>query len=114
LELYRQVRERKRVRDADANPLHGLLKLAGVARAVEGFLWVRNRIYYRVFDREWVIAHMPNAEVRRQKAAFRRGVLRATAVAAVLLAALGALAGAALYQRSLAREQMVRMHVATG
>src|SRR5207247_226294 len=86
LDLYRQVREQKRVRDDDTNPLHGMLKLAGVARAVEGYLWVRNRIYYRVFDREWVIAHMPDAEARRQRAAFRRGVLRTAGAAAALLA----------------------------
>ena len=30
-----------------------------VVRAVEGYLWVRNRIYFRVFDREWVLANMP-------------------------------------------------------
>src|SRR5437868_14865427 len=76
LDLYRQVRERKPVRDDASNPLCGLLKLAGVARVVQGCLWVRNRIYYRVFDRDWVLAHMPDAEVRRQRAAFRRGVTR--------------------------------------
>ncbi|WP_410962752.1 hypothetical protein, partial [Salmonella sp. SAL4446] len=89
---YRQVRERKRVRDEDMSALHGLLKLAGLVRAVEGYLWVRNRIYFRVFDREWVSAHMPDAELRRQRAAFRRGLTRATAAASLLLAIVGSLA----------------------
>ena len=48
----------------------------------EGCLRVRNRIYERVFDREWVTQHMPDAELRRQRAAYRRGLLRATASAA--------------------------------
>ncbi len=90
LDLYQQVRRQRRVRDDEKNPLAGVLRLSGIIRVVEGYLWVRNRIYYRVFDREWVQANMPDAEKRRQRRAFRRGVLRASGVAAALFAAAAA------------------------
>jgi hypothetical protein len=45
---------------------------------------MRNRIYFRVFDRAWIEANMPDAEKRHQKAAFKRGFRRASAVAAVI------------------------------
>src|SRR5207248_1272889 len=89
LDLYRQVREHRRVRDDQTNRLCGLLKLAGVVRVVQGYLWVRNRIYYQVFDREWVMMNMPDAELRRQRAAFRRGVARTAVVAAAMMAIVG-------------------------
>jgi WD40 repeat protein len=92
LDLYRQVRDQRRVRDDETNALAGLLRLAGVVRVVEGYLWVRNRIYYRVFDLEWVQAHMPDAEVRRQREAYRRGVLRTAAVAGAVVTLTGGLA----------------------
>ena len=38
LELYRQVREHKRVKEDPAHPLHSILKLAGIARIVEGLM----------------------------------------------------------------------------
>jgi WD40 repeat protein len=103
LDLYRRVWERRRVRDDDTNPLCGLLKLAGAVRAAEGYLGVRNRIYQRVFDRAWVTAHMPGAEVRRQKAAYRRGLARASAVASLVLALVSGLGGYAFTQRNAAR-----------
>jgi hypothetical protein len=53
---------------------------------------VRNRIYARVFDRAWVSKHMPDAELQRQRAAYRRGLLRATSVAAAVVAVIGMLA----------------------
>src|SRR5205085_12022825 len=53
--------------------------------APDACLVVRNRIYARVFDRGWVAQHMPDAELRRQKTAFRRGLLRAASVAGVVV-----------------------------
>src|SRR5262249_52900846 len=70
--------------------------------------------YARVFDHEWIKANSPGAELRRQKVAFRRGVLRATAVASVLLAVVSVLAGAAIYQRRLSQERLARMYISTG
>src|SRR5207302_2958635 len=54
LDLYGQVRSGKRVRPDDTNRLVDLLRLSGIARLAEGRLRVRNRIYERVFDREWI------------------------------------------------------------
>jgi hypothetical protein len=70
----------KRVLDDETNPLVSLLRLSGVTRVQNRRLYVRNRIYARVFDKAWIAANMPDAEVRRQRAAFRRGVLRTASV----------------------------------
>jgi hypothetical protein len=88
LDLYEQVlRQRREVRDDGSNPLISHLRLAGITKVVRGSLRVRNRIYRRVFDREWVQVNMPDAEVRRQRVAYRRGLLRATGVALLVLTA---------------------------
>jgi WD40 repeat protein len=106
LTLYEQVRSRRKsVRDEEANSLVAILRLSGIVRVVEGYLWVRNRIYFRVFDRDWVQANMPDAEVRRQRAAFRRGVIRTAAVATVLVVAFAGLAFYALNESQKARYQ---------
>src|SRR5262249_24529496 len=89
LDLYSLVRGQKRVRDDEPNPRAGILRLPGVTRAKEGYLSVRNRIYERVFAPEGVTANMPDAELRRQRAAYRRGLRRATAAAAVILIVMG-------------------------
>ncbi len=62
---------------------------------------VRNRIYFRVFDREWVVNHMPDAELRRQQRAFRHGVVRTSLVSGVVL---GMMVFLALYADHKARE----------
>jgi WD40 repeat protein len=91
LELYTKIRSGKRVKDDDTNPLCGILRLSGAVRVEGEDLKVRNRIYDRVFDREWVTAHMPDAELRRQRAAYRRGMARAMAVAGLVMAAMAGL-----------------------
>jgi hypothetical protein len=105
LELYRQVRAGQRVKADDTNQLVGILRLSGITRLVDGRLEVRNLIYERVFDREWVITHMPDAELRRQRCAFRRGLLRASGVAAVIVAALAILSGMAVQNAALAQDR---------
>ena len=55
----------------ETNPLISLLRLSGITRVANGFLKPRNRIYAHVFDRRWVAANMPDADVQRQKAARR-------------------------------------------
>lgn len=105
LDLYKKIRDHKRVKDDEANPLVSVLRLSGIARVVEGLLYVRNRIYYRVFDREWVLANMPDAEVQRQRAAYRRGLWRAATIAAVILAIVGSLAFVAFRQRNQVKQQ---------
>jgi WD40 repeat protein len=104
LDLYQQVRAGKGVTADDTNPLIDVLRLSGVARLAGNRLVVRNRIYARVFDREWVVQHMPDAELRRQRAAFRRGVLRAASIAGVIIAVVAALAFVAIDQARRATE----------
>jgi hypothetical protein len=84
LDLYGHV-WRKPVVDDETNPLISVLRLSGISRVVRGKIRVRNRIYKRVFDRQWVEANMPAAEKRRQRRAYRRGMLRASAVLGVIL-----------------------------
>ena len=92
LALYARVVSGKRVPDNLADPLFNVLRLSGVVKTEGGTLRVRNRIYERVFDRAWISRSLPGAEVRRQKAAFRRGQRRASLVAAALIAVIGSLA----------------------
>jgi len=49
----------------------GSLKLSGAVCPESGNLRVRNRIYARVFDQKWIVEHMPDAELRRQRAALK-------------------------------------------
>src|SRR6185436_2642152 len=72
----------------------------GLVRISEGYLYVRNRIYYHVFDRQWVKENMPNAELRRQHAAYRKGLIRAAIIAAVIILLILGLAIYALTQRN--------------
>jgi WD40 repeat protein len=105
LELYGQLRRGKRVADDEANPLVSLLKLSGAACGVDGSLRVRNRIYARVFNREWITENMPHAELRRQRQAFRRGVLRTTLVSAVIIAVISTLTVIAVISARRARAE---------
>nr|VFK14098.1 MAG: YD repeat-containing protein [Candidatus Kentron sp. LFY] len=88
LTLYRRIHTSKKVPDDETNPLIDILRLAGLARVRENHLRVRNRIYGRAFDGDWIDANMPDAERRRQRAAFRRGLLRMGIAAGVVIACL--------------------------
>ncbi len=104
LDLYGKVlRGRVPVADDETNQLVALLKLAGITRSENGRLRVRNRVYERVFDRVWIEKSMPDAELRRQKAAYRNGLLRASAVAGLILAVMAGLLVFAVDQRNEAR-----------
>jgi hypothetical protein len=105
LSLHEQVRRGRRVRNDETNPLVSALQLSGITRDEDGHLRTRNRIYERVFDGEWVKENMPGAELRRQRAAFRRGLLRASAVAAAIIAVITVLALTAVKQRNRAEQQ---------
>ncbi len=91
LSCYDSVRRGRTVPDDETSPLVTTLRLAGIVRAEQGKLRVRNRIYEHVFDRHWVRTHMPEQELRRQREAFRRGLARGglLAAAVVVLAILG-------------------------
>jgi len=98
LDLYRQVRRTKRVKDDDTNRIINLLRLSGLVKVRENDLWVRNHIYFRVFDEAWIRANLPDAEQQRQRAAYRRGVMITGTVASAIIAALGG--GAYWYLKS--------------
>ncbi|MEO2002677.1 MAG: AAA-like domain-containing protein [Candidatus Poribacteria bacterium] len=108
LTLYDEVRAGRTPVHEESGALLDILTLSGIARVVDGRARVRNRVYERVFDRGWVRANMPGAELRRQRAAFWRGVLRSSAIAAIGLLVLGGLTTVAVRQsreaRSLASE----------
>src|SRR5688572_2811485 len=88
LELYLKVWNGKSMLVDETSPIVNVLRLSGIVRAEGGQLSERNRIYHHAFDRSWVKANLPGAELRRQRAAFRRGVLRTTAIAAVVIIAM--------------------------
>ncbi|HZT43228.1 MAG TPA: AAA-like domain-containing protein [Chthonomonadaceae bacterium] len=92
LDLYSRIAVGRRVPNDDTNPLINMLLLSGIVRAVGERLQVRNGIYRRVFDARWVKDRMPDAEQRRQRAAFRRGVLRAASVGAGIVIVMAVLA----------------------
>ncbi len=92
LDLYKRMSAGKRVPDDETNPLTSILKLSGVARVEHGLLMVSNRIYEHVFDRKWIARHMPDAEFRRQKAAYWNGVMRTSSVFVIVLIVIAALA----------------------
>jgi WD40 repeat protein len=111
LDLYRKMLGVKRVPDDETNPLTSILKLSGVARVADGFLRVRNMIYGHVFDRHWLEAHMPDAEVRRQRAAYRRGLIKATLSMAVLVLVLAGLSIAAIRNGRLAADRAKQLRL---
>ncbi len=106
LELYRDVLIGKRVADDETNPVVPVLRLSGVVRVEDGLLKVRNRIYSTVFNAEWILTHMPHAELRRQQRAYRTGLLRSALVSAGVVLAAAFLAFNA--QRNFDRENHLR------
>jgi hypothetical protein len=87
LYLYRKTHLGQRVADDETNPLVSVLRLSGIVRGRNGNLVVRNRIYAHVFDEHWIRTNMPEAEVRRQRWAGRKGMVYGFGIAVVLLAA---------------------------
>jgi hypothetical protein len=87
LYLYRRIHNGQMVPDDETNTLVSILRLSGITRGLDGYLQVRNRIYWRVFDGNWIQTNMPQAEVRRQRRASRRGMLIGFGIAVVLLTA---------------------------
>jgi WD40 repeat protein len=109
LDLYAKVRRNKRVEDDHTNLLVNILRLSGITRTEDNLLKVRNRIYECVFDQEWVERSMPDAELRRQRAAYRRGLWRAGLLGGVLLFLIVALAVNEIRRQKLVREIAQRL-----
>nr|WP_309694205.1 AAA-like domain-containing protein [Armatimonas sp.] len=103
LDLYGKVRSGKRVRDDETNPLCGVLRLSGACKLDKDYLVIRNRIYDHVFDKNWVLSHMPDAELGRQKEAYRRGILRTAALSSVVFLGMAGLTGWAIKERGTAK-----------
>jgi hypothetical protein len=85
--VYRKIHGGQLVPDDETNSLVSILRLSGITRGVNGYLQVRNRIYWQVFDLNWIQTNMPAAEVRRQRRAGRRGMLIGFTIALVVLLA---------------------------
>ena len=92
LDAYAKVRRGERLLDDQLHPLINELRLSGIVRIVDGSLKVRNRIYERVFDLKWTRDNLPDAEVQRQRAAYRRGIRRVVGLSLAVLTVMGCLA----------------------
>ncbi len=104
LDLYGSIlRGQAPADDTRTSALVSALHLSGVVSPQAGRLKVRNRIYERVFDRQWVERHLPDAEVRRQRAAYRRGLTRAFSIATIVLIVVAGATGMVLRERNLLR-----------
>jgi WD40 repeat protein len=110
LDLYRKVRSGHHVPDDELDSLANQLKLAGIVRTSAGRLVVRNRIYARAFNPEWVRANMPAAELRRQREAFRRGVVLSTVVSLFIIAIMAGLTAIAIQARNSERMSSARAY----
>ena len=104
LTLYDKVRSGKKVVDDQTNPLVPVLRLSGITRVDKGCLRVRNRVYERVFDRQWVKSNMPGAEVRRQRAAYVRGI-KVISLPTLLVLAIASYIPFSIYRQSIAAPQ---------
>jgi WD40 repeat protein len=114
LDLYRKVRSGAPVVDDETNPLIGALHLSGVTQIDKGKLRVRNRIYRHVFSASWIQATMPDAEKRRQQEAYRRGVIRTTGLAFLVLVAMTYLAVTAYVQSQHAKTRLIAQNTDNG
>jgi len=98
LTLYANIWSGKRVRDDETDPLISVLRLSGITRSHSGTVEVRNRVYRHTFDREWVQTNLPGAEVRRQRAAYLRGLKLAMAIAVPLILGIAVYAYLSVYR----------------
>jgi len=60
LDLYRQIRQGKQIKNDEQSPTHNELKLYGLVRVEDQeYLTIRNRIYQDVFDLDWIKENQP-------------------------------------------------------
>ncbi len=90
LDTYAKLYAGKHVRFDDGDRIVTVLFLSGITSGRNGQLHMRNRIYDRVFDRAWIRENMPDAEVRRQTSAYRKGLLRGIGIGVAVGAAIAA------------------------
>jgi hypothetical protein len=108
LNIYAKIYDKKQVRDDATNPLVNILRLSGVTKDLGGNLYIRNRIYQTVFDKKWVKTNMPDAERRRQRMSFLRGLMIATGFFTLIFAVILYLAANLRRERNHARDEALR------
>jgi|GEM_PF-4600884 len=110
LHAYEQVLRGNRLLADDSEWHLAALRLCGAVKQEDGVLVPRNRIYRTVFGPKWIRANLPDAELRRQRAAARKATVTTSLIAILVIAGLGGiaannarLAGAIEVQRDEAR-----------
>jgi WD40 repeat protein len=103
LDVYGRMLRGERIPYVDTSVACIELVLSGIARVANGSLVPRNRIFSQVFNRAWLRANLPDAEVRRQRRAYRQGALRSALISAVVVLVFAALAVANAYNARRAR-----------
>jgi tetratricopeptide (TPR) repeat protein len=88
LTLYRQVYEGKTIPENERSLDQNRLKLFGLVRAEKGVLEVRNEIYRRVFDLDWIKSNTPVDWTRR-----------IAVISTLLVLLLAGVIGLSIYQR---------------
>jgi hypothetical protein len=90
LAVYERVLRGEKVADDPRDPVANTLRLSGVATVSVGYFRIRNKIYYRVFGRDWLAGQEGGGTVENRFEAYRSGVWRGLliGVAAGLLLAL--------------------------
>jgi len=88
LTLYRKVYSGREVPEDDRSLDQNRLKLFGLVRAEGGALKVRNEIYRRVFNLDWIKANMPGDWTRR-----------IAVISTLLVVLLAVIAGVSLYRQ---------------
>ncbi len=99
LTMYGRILAGRHVVDDESNREVVLLKLSGLVKSDGRRLSIRNRIYKRVFDKQWIEEHMPAQELRRQRQSYRRGVLRTALISGAILAIVSGIAAFAWVAR---------------
>lgn len=110
LHAYEQVLRGNRVLADDSEWHLAALRLCGAVKEENGTLVARNRIYRTVFGPKWIRANLPDAELRRQRAAARKATVTTSLIAILVMLGLAGvaannarLAGAVQVQRDEAR-----------
>lgn len=106
LDLYQRVRKGTRIQDDESDPIASVLKLSGLVRILEGYLVVRNRVYFRTFDHAWIQANLPGAELERQKRAAREATVRVGILAGAIGIVIAGLGLFGFYQANEARSRL--------
>ena len=81
LHLYTKIYNGDSIKTDRTNPLLNVLHLSGIISLNESYVFIRNQIYIELFDKDWIRENMPDAEIRRQKEAYRAGVKKTLSVA---------------------------------